>query len=174
MSRDGKATYYDAGGIETYDIVKAKLTQEQYIGFLLGTSLVYQCRLNWKGQAADDARKSANYAVWLAEELESIDLSDMDKLPSSIELIADARLEQLVKHGFDDRHDDKHIDGELIAAAMYLLSDGATKFPDWGDMWRKKFLKKSEIERRVVAAALVAAEVDRLLRAKGATAHHPV
>lgn len=48
MSRDGQATYYDVGGIETADVVKAKLTGEQYIGFLLGTSLVYQCRLNWK------------------------------------------------------------------------------------------------------------------------------
>jgi hypothetical protein len=78
VSRDGKATYYDVGGIETFDIVKAKLTREQYIGFLLGTSLVYQCRLNWKGQAADDARKSANYAQWLAEELASVSSGDID------------------------------------------------------------------------------------------------
>jgi hypothetical protein len=69
VSKDERAKYYDAGGIETLAIVKAKLTREQYIGFLLGTALVYQCRLNHKGQAADDARKAANYAIWLAEEL---------------------------------------------------------------------------------------------------------
>jgi hypothetical protein len=70
MSRDENATYYDAGGIETLDIVRAKLTREQYIGYLLGTSLVYQCRMNWKGYGLSDAMKSANYAKWLAEELE--------------------------------------------------------------------------------------------------------
>lgn len=69
MSKDDKATYYDAGGIETIEIVRAKLTREQFIGFLLGTGIVYQCRLNFKGQAADDARKAAVYARWLDEEL---------------------------------------------------------------------------------------------------------
>lgn len=69
MSRDEKAGYYDAGGIETIEIVRAKLTREQFVGFLLGTGIVYQCRLNFKGQAADDARKASVYARWLEEEL---------------------------------------------------------------------------------------------------------
>jgi hypothetical protein len=70
MSRDENAQYYDAGGIETLDIVKAKLTREQYIGYLLGTALVYQCRMMHKGQSLSDARKAANYSAWLAEELD--------------------------------------------------------------------------------------------------------
>lgn len=36
MSKDLKSSYYDEGGIETLDIIKAKLSPEQYKGFLLG------------------------------------------------------------------------------------------------------------------------------------------
>ena len=71
MSRDDQATYYDAGGIETLDVIRAKLTRDQYLGYLLGTTLVYLCRLNWKDQAGSDARKAANYARWLADEIET-------------------------------------------------------------------------------------------------------
>jgi len=71
MSIDPKSTYYDAGGIETIEIVKAKLTPEQYAGYLLGTLLVYACRLNFKGATAEeqarDAEKAAIYATWLAD-----------------------------------------------------------------------------------------------------------
>lgn len=48
MSHDKKSTYYDIGEIETIDIIKAKLTHEQYTGFLLGNALKYNCRCNWK------------------------------------------------------------------------------------------------------------------------------
>jgi len=48
MSVDPKSTYYDAGGIETIEIIKAKLTPEQFIGFCLGNALKYMCRANWK------------------------------------------------------------------------------------------------------------------------------
>ncbi len=58
--------YYDAGGISTIDVIRAKLTSEQYAGFLLGNILKYGCRLNHKN-AGDDARKLADYSKWLAE-----------------------------------------------------------------------------------------------------------
>ena len=58
--------YYDAGGISTIDVIRAKLTPEQYSGFLLGNILKYSCRLNYK-KSGDDARKLADYSKWLAE-----------------------------------------------------------------------------------------------------------
>lgn len=67
MSRDDKSCYYDEGGIETLDIIKAKLTPEQYKGFLLGNAIKYSCRMNFKGTAQRDAEKAANYMAWLAE-----------------------------------------------------------------------------------------------------------
>lgn len=71
MSKDDKSTYYDAGGIETLDIIKAKLTTEQYEGYLLGNALKYQCRLNYKTPHSRirDAQKARNYARYLAEYL---------------------------------------------------------------------------------------------------------
>jgi len=64
---DAKSRYYDAGGIETLEIIKAKLTPEQYRGFLLGNSIKYACRLMHKGQPGRDAEKLALYTRWLEE-----------------------------------------------------------------------------------------------------------
>ena len=64
---DSKSIYYDAGGISTMDIIKAKLTPEQYKGFLLGNQIKYLCRLNHKGDPQRDAEKAANYARLLKE-----------------------------------------------------------------------------------------------------------
>lgn len=57
MSKDEKSNYYDAGKIETIDIIKAKLTPEQYAGYLLGNVIKYACRLNFKGDAVRDSEK---------------------------------------------------------------------------------------------------------------------
>ena len=70
MSIDPKATHYDAGGIETFDIIRAKLTPEQFRGYLLGNTIKYSTRLNFKGHEARDADKLANYSCMLAEEME--------------------------------------------------------------------------------------------------------
>ncbi len=48
--KDPQSRHYDAGGFETLDVIKAKLTPEQYEGFLLGNIIKYSCRLNFKDQ----------------------------------------------------------------------------------------------------------------------------
>lgn len=65
--KDQKSRYYDVGGIETLDVIKAKLTQEQFKGFLMGNVLKYSCRLNHKGCADRDAEKIAYYSKWLKD-----------------------------------------------------------------------------------------------------------
>ena len=72
MSRDNESTYYDAGGIETIDVIRAKLTPEQYIGYLLGNSIKYSLRMNFKSpdNSLRDAKKAANYSAWLRDEIE--------------------------------------------------------------------------------------------------------
>jgi hypothetical protein len=62
MSLDPKSTHYDAGGIETLTIIKAKLTPEQYKGYLLGNIIKYSTRQNYKGDPRRDAEKCAFYA----------------------------------------------------------------------------------------------------------------
>jgi len=67
MSRDSKSSYYDAGGLEVIAIIQAKLTPEQFKGFLLGNSIKYNCRANFKGTAQRDMEKAANYSKWFSE-----------------------------------------------------------------------------------------------------------
>lgn len=59
---DPNSSYYDAGDISTMDFIKAKLTPEQYEGFLLGNAIKYSSRLNFKGCKERDAVKLANYS----------------------------------------------------------------------------------------------------------------
>lgn len=67
MSKDQKSSYYDEGGIEVLDVIKAKLTPEQYKGYLLGNSIKYALRANFKGTKERDIEKLANYSRWLKE-----------------------------------------------------------------------------------------------------------
>ena len=59
---DPKSRYYDHGGIEVLDIIKAKLTPEQYQGFCLGNAIKYTCRANHKGDYDRDLEKAEFYA----------------------------------------------------------------------------------------------------------------
>lgn len=70
MSRDKESNYYDQGGIETLDVIKAKLTEEQYEGYLLGNSIKYTLRANWKDNRLRDLEKASNYIKWFIELLE--------------------------------------------------------------------------------------------------------
>ncbi len=65
MSKDVKATYYDAGGIETLEIIRAKLTKEQYTGYLIGNTMKYLCRANFKASRVRDIEKAHIYLTEL-------------------------------------------------------------------------------------------------------------
>lgn len=64
---DPKSRYYDHGGIEVQEIIKAKLTNEQYIGFCLGNIIKYSGRANFKGQFGRDIEKVGFYQKFLDE-----------------------------------------------------------------------------------------------------------
>jgi hypothetical protein len=67
MAKDRKATYYDAGGIQTLKILKAKLTYNGYKDWLLGNLIKYACRANFKGECQRDIEKIKFYSTeWLA------------------------------------------------------------------------------------------------------------
>jgi len=66
-NRDPQSRHYDHGGIETLDIIRAKLTPEQYQGFLLGNVIKYSCRANFKGNFERDMEKAGFYNRFLRE-----------------------------------------------------------------------------------------------------------
>ena len=70
MSKDPKSNYYDAGGIETLEIIKAKLTPEQFEGYCMGNIMKYLCRYNFKFRSDQDGRerdieKAKNYLTFM-------------------------------------------------------------------------------------------------------------
>jgi len=70
MSRDPKSSYYDAGGIELTDIIKAKLTPDGYKGWLLGNVLKYAGRMMFKhDDPLRDCEKAMCYLRMLMAEL---------------------------------------------------------------------------------------------------------
>lgn len=52
--------HYATGGIETIDIIRAKLTTDEFVGFCKGNVLKYVTRASLKG-GAEDLRKAAKY-----------------------------------------------------------------------------------------------------------------
>lgn len=79
------------------------------------------------------------------------------------ERIAAERDRQIVEEHWTAEHDNKHTDGALAHAAAVYASDRV----DITDVWPwpdEKPKIKDEISNLVRAGALIAAEIDRLLR----------
>lgn len=58
---NGKTDYYKEGGLETIDILKAKLTTEQFEGFCIGNVYKYLTRA---GKKPDNTKKSDFEKAW--------------------------------------------------------------------------------------------------------------
>ena len=60
--------HYTAGGIEVIDILKAKLTPEQFLGFCLGNSIKYTLRAGHKANPGQDLAKAGWYRDRMLDE----------------------------------------------------------------------------------------------------------
>lgn len=65
--------HYCRGGIETVDIIKAKMPITWFWGYLMGNILKYVTRANYKGSQTEDLKKAAWYLDRLIRELEGDD-----------------------------------------------------------------------------------------------------
>ena len=61
-----KPDHYTHGGIETFDYIKAKLTPEEYKGYLKGNALKYLSRAPYKGEETQDYAKTRVYVDLLS------------------------------------------------------------------------------------------------------------
>jgi hypothetical protein len=57
--------HYTSGGIETIDYIKAKMSPDEYIGYLRGNIFKYNTRIGLKGDSVEDSGKIVWYAVEL-------------------------------------------------------------------------------------------------------------
>lgn len=63
--------HYTAGGIETIDIIKAKMSKEEFLGFLKGNVIKYITRSGQKGtDETKDLKKAQFYLDLLISENE--------------------------------------------------------------------------------------------------------
>lgn len=83
---------------------------------------------------------------------------------TGVELIARERQEQIEKHGWTAEHDDAHGSGELAEAASVILRSSWDSWP-FEAHWADKIASKPYVERLTIAGALIAAEIDREMRA---------
>ncbi len=94
----------------------------------------------------------------------------MDKRDDQMDgaaMIMTERDRQTREEGWTAAHDDKHKDGELLAAALCVLDPDANPWP-WGENGEPppKHKDWDPIERLIVGGAFIAAEIDRRLRAE--------
>jgi hypothetical protein len=99
-----------------------------------------------------------------------VDAALHERFPSQCghSLIALERSRQQLVEGFDNERDDAYTQGELAqAAACYLMRDvngGAS--PGWPHTWASSWWKPTTPIRNLQkAGAMIAAEIDRRLRA---------
>jgi len=60
--------HYTQGNMETIDMIKASLTEEEFSGYLKGNILKYVCRYKHKGMPLKDLMKSQWYLEKLIKE----------------------------------------------------------------------------------------------------------
>ncbi|WAV98676.1 DUF3310 domain-containing protein [Oxalobacter aliiformigenes] len=60
--------HYTVGGLEVKDILKAKLTPEEYRGYCKGNIIKYLMRAEYKGNPVQDYAKANQYSQWLIEQ----------------------------------------------------------------------------------------------------------
>lgn len=59
-------SHYRKGDIECIDAIRSMLTEDEWRGFLKGTSVAYLWRLGHKDAVEQDASKTLWYVSWLA------------------------------------------------------------------------------------------------------------
>jgi len=58
--------HYCDGGIEVIDYIKAKLTKDEFVGYLKGTVFKYLSRAGKKNSASEDYKKAKWFLDYLA------------------------------------------------------------------------------------------------------------
>jgi len=68
--RVNSPNHYTHGGIEVIDYLEAKLTREEFIGYLRGNVIKYISRLGLKDESSEQAKKAEWYCRRLAATLQ--------------------------------------------------------------------------------------------------------
>ena len=73
MSDDiNSPAHYTKGGIECIDYLRAKMSHEEFVGFVRGNAIKYLTRMMDKNDAFEDAKKAAWYCCKLVQTLDVV------------------------------------------------------------------------------------------------------
>ena len=81
--------HYLVGGIEAIDVIKSRLTKEEFIGYLKGSKLKYDLRYPFKGRPEEDLAKSEWYKNKLVEMLRDEDAINPPEVEAILERFDD-------------------------------------------------------------------------------------
>jgi hypothetical protein len=88
-----------------------------------------------------------------------------DVMKTGIQLIAEERNEQINKHGYNERRDDKYNHFELAAVSVAIINQSIFYYPNnWDEAYFEKIMAKPRTEQLTIAGALISAEIDRIQR----------
>jgi len=62
--------HYTTGGIETLDVIRAKMSSDRFQGYLMGNVLKYILRCEYKEKRIEDIKKAQFYLNALVEEMD--------------------------------------------------------------------------------------------------------
>ncbi len=127
----------------------------------------------WSADPVWHGPKDLAYAAWHAAR--ALPQMQQQLVSDGAALIVAERSRQIEQEGWTPEHDDKHDDGSLVAGAVTYALEATFDGPVVKGSWFRKFWMfedfwfkpGTKIRMLVKAGALIVAEVDRLLRAKG-------
>ena len=77
--------HYLQGGIEAIDVIKSRLTKEEYIGYLKGTKLKYDLRYPFKDNPEQDLEKSEWYKNKLLEATRDVEAVNPPEIAAQLQ-----------------------------------------------------------------------------------------
>jgi hypothetical protein len=84
-----KPPHYLVGGIEAIDVIKSRLTKEEYIGYLKGCKLKYDLRYPFKDNPQQDLDKSDWYKNKLLQATRDEDAKNSPELEAILGRVDD-------------------------------------------------------------------------------------
>jgi hypothetical protein len=81
--------HYLVGGIEAIQIIKSRLTKEEYQGYLKGNHLKYILRYPFKDNPEQDLQKAEWYINKLREELDDSEINNPPEVEAILERFDD-------------------------------------------------------------------------------------
>lgn len=76
--------HYKIGGIETIDYIKAKLTPEEYLGYLKGTQIKYRARIGYK--EGEDALSDMGKMNWYEDKEKKVYIEQQEIIKTKVML----------------------------------------------------------------------------------------